>query len=192
MTINSPTVNLGSTSTTVVNVGSTALTTLNLGSAATGSLTTTVGGANLASPTTVQSGTGGLILSSTATHASAINLNVIGANGGILLNANGTGKVTVGGSNPTVSPAAGGSFTLGDNTGAAQTTLRSGTGGTNVSSTATTSSSINFQVGGVNGGILLAPNGTGIVTVGGSAPTVSPVAGANFILGDNTTGAHRR
>lgn len=56
-----------------------------------------------------------------------------------------------------------------------------------VTGTNTTATSINMNVTGTNGGITLAPNGTGVVTVGGTTPTVTSQGGLTLQSASGST-----
>ncbi|MBL7716421.1 MAG: tail fiber domain-containing protein [Bdellovibrionales bacterium] len=131
-------ITLGANGTGVVTVGGTTPTITSAGNfvaqSASGS-TTTIGNNGGASLTTVRSGTGVLSLQSASLANNAIDLTVSGTNGGISLNPNGTGGVSIGGSSPIIWSASGltlqnttGTMVVGTNAGATSTAIRSGTG----------------------------------------------------------------
>jgi len=167
--------------------GGTTSGTITIGNASTGA--STFGNTGAASVSTFQGGSGAAgqsILTSAGTGANALLLNASGTAGSINMTANTTGNITL--TQGTTS----GVLTLGSTAstggvtvqGAGTTTITSSkvavgattvssTGGTTattlVTSNGTGASAVNITSTGVNSGITLAPNGTGVVTVSGNA-----------------------
>ncbi len=116
-------------------------------------------------------GANSLTLTSANTTASAVNITATGAAGGVTITPNATGNFVAGGGSTsgtiTVGNASTGASTFGNTGAASVTTVQGGSGAsgqTIVTSAGTGASAVAINATGVNGGISLTPNGTGVVT----------------------------